>query len=85
MGYEGSDPTLKALQDKADEIEEVGYIQAEIGEAVPEPAPEVEAQAGEEGDLESMTVEQLKDLARDREVAGFSTMNKAELIAALEE
>lgn len=34
-------------------------------------------------DLESLTVPELKDRARDAEVDGFSTMNKAELIDAL--
>jgi hypothetical protein len=34
-------------------------------------------------DLESLTVADLKDRARDAEVSGFSTMNKDELIAAV--
>lgn len=41
------------------------------------------AKAKAEGDLEGLTVAELKDKARDAEVEGFSTMNKAELVAAL--
>lgn len=33
--------------------------------------------------LEEMTVVELKELAKAKEVAGYSTMNKAELIATL--
>lgn len=43
--------------------------------------------AGSESDDEgydSYTKEELVDMARDREIEGFSTMNKAELVKALE-
>lgn len=34
-------------------------------------------------DLESLTVAELRDMARDKEISGFSSMKKAELIEAL--
>lgn len=42
-----------------------------------------EGAAGADTDLESLTVADLKDRARDAGVQGFSTMNKSELIEAL--
>jgi Rho termination factor, N-terminal domain len=40
---------------------------------------------GAEEGHEAMTVEELKDEARDKEIEGFSTMKKAELVSALDE
>lgn len=37
----------------------------------------------EASDYNDLTVEELKDEARDREIDGFSSMNKAELVKAL--
>lgn len=68
---------------------------AEIGEEHPgEPSgadvspPDIETDAAGKGegvgsDYNEMTVEDLKDKARDREISGFSTMNKDELVKAL--
>lgn len=39
---------------------------------------------GEEGDLNSMSKAELVEMAREQGVEGFSTMNKADLVAALE-
>lgn len=61
------------------------------GYAVPpdvEPEAEVEDEGGDGGEAESLedyTVAELKDMARDQGIVGFSTMNKAELVEALEE
>ncbi len=44
---------------------------------------EVEAPKAETSDLESMTVTELRDLAKAKEVKGYSTMKKAELLEAL--
>lgn len=38
----------------------------------------------EETDLNKLTVAQLKDMAKDKDITGYSTMKKAELISALQ-
>jgi len=66
----------------ADVIEDSNLVSRETGEEVD--PDEIGSDVEEEGppDYESMTVEELKNLARDRGIEGFSQMNKAELIAA---
>lgn len=50
-----------------------------------EPAKEPAAdEANEEDDLSGLTVAELKDKARELEIAGFSSMSKAELVKAVE-
>lgn len=69
----------------ADVIEDSNLVSPTTGEEVDaqeELGSEVES---EEEDYNSMTVEELKNLSRNREIEGFSTMNKAELVAANEE
>jgi hypothetical protein len=57
-----------------------------VDSVLPVKAGEPETGAGddEEG-YNSLTVEELKDVAREREIEGFSTMKKAELVQALRE
>ena len=45
--------------------------------------PTAKAEDAEETEEDGPTVAELKDQARDLEISGFSTMNKAELIAAV--
>ncbi|MCB9224427.1 MAG: 50S ribosomal protein L27 [Crocinitomicaceae bacterium] len=52
---------------------------AEAKAETKEAAPKAEAS----GDLSSMTVAQLKEMAKDKGISGFSSMKKDELIAAL--
>lgn len=73
-----------------------GNAQAVLTESKPAPAKKVEEKVveekveakveektDEEVDLNSLTVVQLRDLAREKEITGFSTMKKAELVEAL--
>jgi len=52
-------------------------------EAVKEEVKEVKETKKENIDLDSMTVAELRDLAKSKEIKGYSTMKKAELLEAL--
>lgn len=47
------------------------------------PKKEAAPAAAEDKSLKSMTVAELKDMAKGKEISGYSTMKKAELIEAL--
>lgn len=69
----------------ADVIEDSNQISPTTGEEVDAQEELGSDVAAEETDYEGMTVEELKNLSRAREIEGFSTMNKAELVSANEE
>jgi hypothetical protein len=86
---------VEAEVESGSEPEPEAHVEAEVESgSEPEPEPdahvEAEVESGSDGEggttpLEVMTVRQLLALAREREIPGRSSMNKAQLIAALQE
>ena len=71
---------------KATFSEDYGADVADESQAVSGITGDEEGPSGSDAEgHEAMTVEELKDEARDKEIEGFSTMKKAELVSALDE
>ena len=70
----------KAEKEAAPKAEKAAAPKAE---AKKEAAPKAEAKADASNDLSSKTVAELKEMAKAKEISGYSSMKKAELIEAL--
>lgn len=78
MAYDGDDPTLAALQEKADAVAERGFAAAELGEVVVE-----EVAAEDKPPAKSATRDEWDEYALSRGVDPDNYSTKEELIEAL--
>jgi len=73
----------KAAAPKAKAEPKAEAKKAEAPKAAAKAAPKAEAPKAENADLSSKTVAELKEMAKAKEISGYSSMKKAELIEAL--
>ncbi len=80
------DPLNETLKEES--VEELAEEEAHEDSPKSEPEKDLPEEATEKAELplnyNDLTVAELKDLCREREISGFSTMSKAELVEVLE-
>ncbi len=84
-GYVPPKTEVKVVEKKV-EVKETKKVEKKVEKEVKaEPKTEKVAKKADKVDYSSMLVTELKELCSKREITGYSTMRKAELIEALEE